>query len=208
MLLAVLLLPNVCRLSKQRIFSNKCHILCLKTQHVIVWGQHFKFKAEKSVLKPSVLFNVWKTMCATLKFGLGDVDYVYPRHLNPECEERGSVHGWSGKGWVCDDSAVRRGALLSRPPTHPTPSAVRFPCPGPTSAPVVEGQPMTHCIMDFGVLGRPACTCLPLTQTTAAAVTSLDGWLTSWQLDIGIVHMLVTDAWIRHRSFPLCFLLQ
>lgn len=89
--------------------------------------------------------------------------------------------------------------------TNSTQSLVQFPCPSPTSAPATEGQPMTHCIVDFGVFGRPSSTCLTLTATTAAAVTRLvwgrlDGRLTSWQVNIGIIHMFKTHATISQRG--------
>lgn len=133
---------------------------------------------------------------------------VHPQHLTSKCEEGmigfgGSekVQGWSWKGGVHDDSEESAcGALLSRPPhTHPTLSPVQFPCPGPTSAPAMQGHPMTHFIMDFGVLGRPSFTCLTLTPTTAAAVTCLvwarqDGRLTSRQVNMGNIHTFKTRA--------------
>lgn len=149
-------------------------------------------------------------MNAILKFGQGDVSYVYPQHLKSKCEEmigarQGEVSGVVMEGW---GARWLRGVVpfwAAPPHTHPTPSPIQFPCPSPTSAPAVEGQPMTHCIMDFGVLGRPSSTCLTLTPTTATAVICLvwgrlDGRLTSWQLNIGIIHMLKTHVRISQWS--------
>ena len=124
-----------------------------------------------------------------------------PKNLNVRRKWLGrseeKFQGWSWKGGVLSDSEESdRGALLRPPPPR-----VLFPCPSPSLAPAVEGQPMTHCIMDFGVLGRPSSTCLTLTPTTTAAVTRLvwgrlaSRW-TSWQLNIGIIHMMKTRAGI------------
>lgn len=149
-------------------------------------------------------------------YGKVDIVHVYTQHLQSILNVgkwlwRGkeTFKGRSWKGGVHDDSEEWAcGALLSSPTHTRTLSPVQFPCPSPSSAPDVEGRPMTHCVLVFGVLGRPSSTCLTLTPTTAAAVTRLL-WCrlcsrpTSWQLNIHIIHMLKTHDRISEAAFSL-----
>lgn len=108
---------------------------------------------------------------------------VYPQHLKSKSEEEmfgvrqrdvsGVVmEGW-GAWWLRG-----HGALPSPPPSltntlilNTVPNLI--PMSQSNLSPRLEGQPMTHCTVDFGVSGRPSSACLTLTPTTAAAVTCL-----------------------------------
>lgn len=92
---------------------------------------------------------------------------------------QGVVSGVVMEEWVHDESEEVPFSVAA--PHHSRHS--QFPCPCPTSTPAVEGEPVIHCIMDFGVSGRPSSTCLTLTPTTAAAATCLVWGRRVWQAD-------------------------
>lgn len=154
---------------------------------------------EAAVNDPQTQLTVGRTVLHHLRVQ-SHLLFIH-KHLKPKCEVVGDGElAWQ---WARSDSRVRPALPFwpNYPPAPPPTHTHSVPGSDSHVSLPVEGQPVTHCAVNFRLFrgGRLSSTRLAWTPTADAAVTRLDGGPTSRPLRIDIIQ-LFSNSGSRPKS--------